>query len=110
MPPTVTVVPPLGYLEMIAAIRDAQAVVTDSGGVQREAYWLGTPCITLRDETEWTETVALGANRLLAAHDAPRKLAAMVGSILTTRSSWDTEVYGDGQAAPRIAEAVADWL
>jgi UDP-GlcNAc3NAcA epimerase len=74
------VIPALGYLETVAAIRTAAVVVTDSGGVQREAYWLGVPCVTRRTATEWTETVACGANRLVAPLDAASALAAAVAA------------------------------
>jgi UDP-GlcNAc3NAcA epimerase len=63
--PNVTLCPPFGYLETLKHIYSAQAVLTDSGGVQREAAWLGTPCLTLRSVTEWTDTVASGANTLV---------------------------------------------
>ena len=66
---------PLGYVDMIAAVRDARVVVTDSGGLQKEAFWMRTPCVTVRDETEWLETVESGWNVLVGA-DADRILAA----------------------------------
>jgi UDP-N-acetylglucosamine 2-epimerase len=112
IPPTVTIGPPLGYLEMIAAVRDAAVVITDSGGLQREAYWLGTPCVTVRGETEWVETVAAGANALLPAHAAPESLAALVGEQRRRRAgaAWVPDAYGDGAAAGRVADAVARLL
>jgi len=106
------VLPPLGYLEMLGANRDASVVITDSGGLQREAYWLGTPCITLRRETEWGETVALGANILLDPDRAADELPAAVEERLARRSScspWDRSAYGDGSAAGRVVSAVREW-
>ena len=104
-----TLVPAVGYLESLALTRDARLVVTDSGGVQREAYWLGVPCITVRPETEWTETVALGANVLVAPADAPATLARAAAEALAPghRGSWDRTAYGAGDAAARIADATA---
>ncbi len=101
----VRVVPPLGYLEALARVRDASVVVTDSGGLQREAYWLGTPCVTFRGETEWGETVALGANRLVPA-DRADLLGAAVAAALAAGRGWDRGAYGDGDAAGRVGEAV----
>jgi len=112
VPPNVTLSPPLGYLEMIAAVRDAAVVITDSGGLQREAYWLGTPCVTVRGETEWIETVTAGANTLLPAHAAPTALAGLVAELRRRRGqvAWAPDAYGDGAAAGRVADAVARLL
>ena len=99
---------PLGYLESVAAIRGASAVVTDSGGIQREAYWMGIPCVTVRTETEWSETVECGANRLVSPK-ASGDLAAAVAAAVTTRPSrWNVTHYGDGRAAERIAAVLAE--
>lgn len=73
--PNVLFVNPLGYVDMVRAVTHARAVLTDSGGLQKEALWLGVPCITLRAETEWVETLRNGANQLVGA-DAARIVSA----------------------------------
>jgi UDP-GlcNAc3NAcA epimerase len=90
---------PVTYTEMIALERDAVAIATDSGGVQREAYVWGVPCITLREETEWIETVSTGWNTLVGA-DPERFRLAMEKPRPSSRPS----IFGDGRAAERIAE------
>jgi len=96
----------VGYMESLALIGRASAVITDSGGVQREAYWLGVPCLTLRRETEWLETVEAGANRVVPpeAHD---QLAGAVREAVDSPRAWDRDAYGAGGAAERVADAVA---
>jgi UDP-GlcNAc3NAcA epimerase len=103
------IVPPVGYLESLALTRAAAAVVTDSGGVQREAYWLGTPCVTLRAETEWAETVEFGANHVLDPGRAPAELAQVV-AMQMARAGWNRDAYGRGDAARRVAEAISPLL
>ena len=75
-PSSLTLTPPLGYLDFLKLLNNAAAVLTDSGGVQKEAYLVRVPCITLRDRTEWVETVELGWNRLVGL-DRERVLEAL---------------------------------
>ena len=103
-PANVRVLDPVGYRDMIALIQSARVVVTDSGGVQKEAYWLGVPCVTLRDETEWIETVETGWNRLVPA-DPDRIVDAIAHA---TRPSSHPPLYGDGHAAERIVEVLSE--
>jgi UDP-GlcNAc3NAcA epimerase len=109
IPPRIQILSPLGYFEALACTREAVAVVTDSGGLQREAYWLGTPCVTVRDETEWTETVELGANIVVSPKSAALSLPRALAHQLQTsaaRRTWDRDAYGAGDAAERIGDAV----
>jgi UDP-GlcNAc3NAcA epimerase len=100
LPANVEAVEPLGYLEMLALVEGADVVVTDSGGLQKEAYWLRVPCVTLRPNTEWVDTVAAGANALVEPGELPAALAA-------ARFPQDAPpLYGDGHAAERIAASL----
>ena len=96
---------PVGFLEMTQLTTHAALVLTDSGGLQKEAYFHGRPCVTLRTTTEWTELVDLGWNRLVAPTDSEAIVAAARTAIGSTGAS--ASPYGDGHAARRIAEAVA---
>jgi len=94
---------PLGYLDFMRLAMDARAVLTDSGGVQKEAYLLGVPCVTLRDSTEWVETVHAGWNTLVGL-DRPAALAALDAAAPSTERP---ELYGGGHAAQRIVSAIS---
>ncbi len=104
IPPNVEVLSPLGYLDMAALVSQARVLVTDSGGLQKEAYWYGVPCVTARPSTEWIDTVELGANVLV--DDDPEKLAAAVA--LARMPEERPKLYGDGHAAERVAASLAD--
>jgi UDP-GlcNAc3NAcA epimerase len=92
---------PLGYVEFSSLVHHARAVVTDSGGVQKEAYLAGVPCVTLRVSTEWVETVEAGWNTLVDL-DAPLALAALDRTPPVARPP----LYGDGHAAQRCVQAI----
>jgi UDP-N-acetylglucosamine 2-epimerase len=106
LPENVQACEPLSYGGMVSALLACEVVLTDSGGLQKEAYWAGRRCVTLREETEWTETVAGGWNRLAGA-DATRILAALRGNSVPAAHP---PLYGDGGAAQRIARIIADAL
>jgi UDP-N-acetylglucosamine 2-epimerase len=103
-PRSVRVSEPFAYRTMLALLRLARVLLTDSGGLQKEAYVLGTPCVTLRESTEWSETVTAGWNRLAGA-DAER-IAALARDFAPP--STRAPLYGDGKAAFRIADALLD--
>jgi UDP-N-acetylglucosamine 2-epimerase (non-hydrolysing)/UDP-GlcNAc3NAcA epimerase len=100
--PRVRLARPLGYLDFLTLARHARAVLTDSGGVQKEAYLLGTPCVTLRDTTEWVETVESGWN-VLVDLDRDAALAALERE---PPAGPRPELYGGGHAGERIRDAV----
>jgi len=105
MPENVRVTEPLGYLDMIRLMAHAAKILTDSGGVQKEAYMLGVPCITLRENTEWVETVEAGWNVLVGAER---------GEIFRAIWSFAPEgeqrpCFGDGTASSKVAQILSEY-
>ena len=98
------IIKPAGYFDMIALEKNARLILTDSGGVQKEAYILKVPCVTLRDETEWVETVEDGWN-ILVGND-PERIMAAVNSVL--RPQVQRHVFGRGNASACIAEILGE--
>jgi UDP-GlcNAc3NAcA epimerase len=101
-PDNVQLVQPLGYLDFAALASQARVIVTDSGGLQKEAYWYGVPCVTARPSTEWVDTVEVGANVLV--DDDPDRLVEAVRNARMPDER--PPLYGDGHAAERIAAAL----
>jgi UDP-N-acetylglucosamine 2-epimerase len=99
----VRLAPPLGYMAFTSLLTNARRVLTDSGGVQKEAYFAGVPCVTMRDTTEWVETVDVGWN-VLVDLDLPSTLSALAEAPPEARP----ELYGDGRAGDRVVAAIDD--
>lgn len=108
----VKLIEPVSYLENISLIKNANLVMTDSGGVQKEAFWLKTPCITLRENTEWMETVQLGANYLLGSNT--ERIVKTAEEIIENEEELCKKLralpnpFGDGCASQRILKIIKD--
>ncbi|MHC4757055.1 MAG: non-hydrolyzing UDP-N-acetylglucosamine 2-epimerase [Planctomycetota bacterium] len=101
-----TVIEPVPYLDMLMLEKNSRLILTDSGGVQKEAYWFGVPCVTLRDETEWIELVSAGVNQVVGAHTDK-----IITAVSETKKLYQgvneketVDLYGDGHCAKKIAE------
>lgn len=100
------VIEPVSYLSMLAMIRDAGCIITDSGGVQKEAFLMKSPCVTVRDTTEWPETVLAGANRMVAPD--PGKILQAVRDMAGSATFGSENPFGDGSASLHIARFIRE--
>lgn len=100
---------PAGYIEMLKLLKHAKMVLTDSGGLQKEAFWSRTPCITLRDRTEWTETVEMGVNQVTGSD--PQRIVQAVRTVDEEydeiRSRFKENPFGNGKASEKIVEVLS---
>lgn len=104
-PQNVKIHEPVGYLEMLNLLKSADLILTDSGGLQKEAYFSHKACITLRDETEWIELVQLGWNKVVGTNEG-RIISAVSEFASSRRPDW-TPVYGEGKASQMIVDVLA---
>lgn len=102
LPSNVRAIPPVSYLEMLQLEKHALAILTDSGGMQKESYWFRVPCLTLRQDTEWPETVEAGWNRLVGLD--PEMLLRGLEHHRNGATRTDCDCFGDGRAAERIVQ------
>jgi len=102
LPGNILCIDPLGYIDMLHLMKHAKKILTDSGGIQKEAYVLGIPCITMRENTEWIETLTGGWNILVGAD----KHKILAGLLADRRTNADNTVFGKGDAAERIANVL----
>ncbi len=105
-PGNVRAIDPVGYLDMVALEQSARMILTDSGGIQKEAYWLGVPCVTMRDQTEWVETVEVGWNVVVGANRSLLVSTVRNFTLPSTRPS----LYGDGQSGVHCVALLQDTL
>lgn len=101
-----TLIEPVGYLEMLWLLKHSGLVVTDSGGVQKEAFFMGKACVTMRDQTEWVELIEVGANVLVGADK--RKILDAIAANFNRQVKDEDDLYGGGVAAKRIAEKLKE--
>jgi len=102
VPSNVCLIEPVGYLEMLALLKDCERVLTDSGGLQKEAFFAKKPCITLRDTTEWPETLQIGANTLVMSSPKVLDVEKLQRAFSAPVTGFDQHPYGNGTASQQI--------
>ena len=100
----IRLIEPIGYFSMLRLLRDADIVLTDSGGIQKEAFWLDTPCVTLRENTEWRETIELGWNKLVGAN--PEYILSAINGYTENPPERKENPYDFGGASKNILEII----
>lgn len=101
---SITVLPPVSYLEMVYLLNNSKMVITDSGGVQKEAFFFKKPCVTLREETEWVELIEHGFNKIVGSN--PTKIEEAIAYFSTKKLDFNVNLYGQGTAGKSIIESL----
>ena len=99
------IIEPVSYVDMLNLQKNAKLVITDSGGMQKEAYFLKTPCVTLRDETEWVELIEAGWNKLINTDSNKEKIVSEIFRSINKRGLND-DYYGDGHSSFKITDQI----
>jgi UDP-GlcNAc3NAcA epimerase len=107
-PSNLKLIPPLGYLDMVMLEKNARLIVTDSGGIQKEAFFHKVPCVTLRDETEWVELIEAGVNILVGADKG--RIVQGISEMMEKEIDSSSAIYGQGDAAEKMVEVIAQQL
>lgn len=100
----IKIIDPIGYFDMIILEKNARKIITDSGGIQKEAYFNMVPCITLRENTEWVETIQNGVNILVGT--IPDKIAGTINEFTPDKKKFNNNLFGDGQTSAKIVEII----
>jgi UDP-N-acetylglucosamine 2-epimerase len=103
----INIIDPIGYFDMIMLEKNARKIITDSGGVQKEAYFNKVPCITLRENTEWVETIHNGVNIL--AGIVPENIIEAINNFLPDEKRFTTNLFGDGQTSAKIIKIISEF-